>query len=87
VLMLTSHMHKLGEKFVIKFAGGSRNGEVLYETTDWSHPSIKTFDPPLVLDAGQGLTSEITWNNTNAKPISFGLTSDDEMGIIFGYYY
>jgi hypothetical protein len=87
VLMLTSHMHKLGEKFVIKFAGGPRNGEVLYETTDWSHPSIKTFDPPLVLDAGQGLTSEITWNNTNAKPISFGLTSDDEMGIIFGYYY
>jgi Repeat of unknown function (DUF5648) len=87
IIMLTSHMHKLGEKFVIKIAGGPRNGEVIYETTDWSHPFAKSFDTPLVLQDGQGLTSEITWNNTTSKPVNFGLTSEDEMGIIFGYYY
>lgn len=87
VLTLTSHMHKLGEKFVIKIKGGSRDGEVVYTSTDWEHPNIVTLKTPLVLQKGEGLTSEITYNNTTNKTVNFGLTSDDEMGIIFGYYY
>ncbi len=87
VLTLTSHMHKLGEKFVVKIMGGSRNGEVVYTSTDWEHPDIITFKTPIDLQKGEGLTSEITYNNTTAKAVSFGLTSEDEMGIIFGYYY
>ena len=46
-----------------------------------------TFDPVITLNAGEGLTSEITYNNIKDKVVQFGLTSDDEMGIIFGYYY
>jgi Copper type II ascorbate-dependent monooxygenase, C-terminal domain len=87
VIMLTSHTHKLGEKFVIKIKGGSRDGEVVYETTSWDNPLIKSFTTPLVLNKGEGLTSEITYNNNTAKKVTFGLTSEDEMGIIFGYYY
>lgn len=87
VLTLTSHMHKLGEKFVIKLNGGPRNGEVVYTSTDWEHPEIVTFKTPLSFQKGEGLTSEITYNNTSSKAVRFGLTSEDEMGIIFGYYY
>ncbi len=87
VLMLTSHTHKLGEKFVIKINGGSRNGEIVYESTDWEHPLIKNLATPLQLNAGEGLTSEITYNNTTSRTVRFGLTSEDEMGIIFGYYF
>jgi hypothetical protein len=87
VLALTSHMHKLGEKFVIKIKGGSRDGEVVYTSTDWAHPDIVTFKTPIILQKGEGLTSEITYNNTTSKAVSFGLTSEDEMGIIFGYYF
>ena len=87
VLTLTSHMHKLGEKFVIKIKGGSRDGEVIYTSTDWEHPDIITLKTPLALQKGEGLTSEITYNNTTGKTVNFGLTSEDEMGIIFGYYY
>lgn len=87
ILALTSHMHKLGEKFVIKIKGGTRDGEVVYTSTDWEHPDIITFATPIQLNKGEGLTSEITYNNTTSKAVSFGLTSDDEMGIIFGYYY
>ncbi|MVM32891.1 hypothetical protein GO755_22820 [Spirosoma sp. HMF4905] len=87
VLTLTSHMHKLGEKFVIKIRGGTRDGEVVYTSTDWEHPDIITFATPISLQKGEGLTSEITYNNTTTKAVSFGLTSEDEMGIIFGYYY
>ena len=87
VLTLTSHMHKLGEKFVIKIKGGTRDGEVVYTSTDWEHPDIVTFKTPIDLNKGEGLTSEITYNNTTGKTVNFGLTSEDEMGIIFGYYY
>lgn len=87
IFMLTSHMHEHGEKFVIKLAGGSRNGEVVYTTTDWAHPDIINYPTPIVLRRGEGLTSEITWNNTTDHTIRFGLTSLDEMGIVFGYYY
>jgi Copper type II ascorbate-dependent monooxygenase, C-terminal domain len=87
VLMLTSHTHQLGEKFVIKINGGARNGEVVYESTDWENPLIKTFDVPISLKKGEGFTSEITYNNTTKNTVKFGLTSQDEMGIIFGYYY
>jgi hypothetical protein len=87
VFALSSHMHKLGERFVIRVRGGARDGEVVYENTDWEHPVFTTLARPLVLQPGEALVSEITWNNTTASTIRFGLTSEDEMGIIFGYYY
>jgi hypothetical protein len=87
VFMLTSHMHQLGERFRILVRGGARDGQVIYETTDWAHPEIKNFDTPVVIRPGEGLVSEITWNNTTSRTVRFGLTSQDEMGIIFGYYY
>jgi Copper type II ascorbate-dependent monooxygenase, C-terminal domain len=87
VIMLTSHFHKMGEKFVIKILGGARNGEVVYENTDWQHPLTLNLTVPIQLNAGEGLTSVVTYNNTSNKTVSFGLTSEDEMNIIFGYYY
>ena len=87
IIMLSSHMHMHGEKFVARIAGGPRNGEIVYENTDWADPVIKVFAQPLVLQPGEGLTSEVTYNNTTTSQISFGLTSEDEMDIIFGYYY
>jgi hypothetical protein len=87
VITLTSHFHKLGEKFQIKILGGPRNGEVVYENTDWEHPLVINLTTPIQLKAGEGLTSVVTYNNTTNKIVNFGLTSEDEMNIIFGYYY
>ncbi|HUS03098.1 MAG TPA: hypothetical protein VMY77_15275 [Chitinophagaceae bacterium] len=87
VITLTSHFHKTGEKFQIKILGGIRNGEVVYENTDWEHPLVLNLTIPIQLKAGEGLTSVVTYNNTTSKTINFGLTSEDEMNIIFGYYY
>lgn len=87
VITLTSHFHKTGEKFQIKIFGGVRNGEVVYENTDWEHPLVLNLTTPIQLKAGEGLTSVVTYNNTTSKTINFGLTSEDEMNIIFGYYY
>ena len=87
IVSLTSHTHKFGEKYIIKILGGARNGEVVYENTDWEHPAVINFTTPMSLKKGEGLTSVVTYNNTSNQKITFGLTSDDEMDIIFGYYY
>jgi hypothetical protein len=87
IFMLTSHMHALGKRFQIKVVGGPRDGELIYESTDWEHPQMLTLAKPLVLERGQGVKSIITWNNTTSSTVVFGLQSTNEMGIIFGYYY
>jgi hypothetical protein len=87
VIMLTSHTHQWMERFIIRVQGGPRNGEIVYETTDWAHPGVKYYDPPIVINPGEALVSEVTYHNTTNNPIEFGLQSTDEMDIIFGYYY
>ena len=87
VITLTSHFHKTGEKFQIKIFGGIRNGELVYENTDWAHPLVLNLATPIQLKAGEGLTSVVTYNNTTSTTKTFGFTSEDEMNIIFGYYY
>ena len=86
---LTSHMHARGTKFQIQIVapGSARDGELIYENLDWEHPALINFASPIVLEKGQGLRSIVTYNNTTASPIFFGLTSNQEMDIIFGYYY
>jgi hypothetical protein len=87
VFLLTSHYHERGQKFQIAISGGLRNGEIVYESSDWAHPLEKTFDPPIVLNPGEGLKTIVTYNNTTDQLIKFGFTSKDEMDVVFGYYY
>ena len=67
--------------------GGARSGELVYIAYDWEHPPILELDPPLVLESGQGLRLEATYNNTTSRTLRFGLLSVDEMMILFGAYY
>jgi hypothetical protein len=87
VFMLTSHNHQWGQKFQIYITGGPRNGELVFENTDWAHPLIKSYDPPIVLNPGEGLRSVVTYLNTTDNTIQFGLKSTDEMDVIYGYFY
>ncbi|MBI4585669.1 MAG: hypothetical protein HY717_16785 [Planctomycetes bacterium] len=85
---LSSHMHRHGERFTIKrFVKGSPTMEVVYDNFDWDDPENKIFDPPMVLTAGEGLRFECVHNNFDkTRPLTFGLTSEDEMCIMLGYY-
>jgi hypothetical protein len=87
VLALTSHMHELGERFEIRVRRAGGAVSTVYVSTDYAHPEFRTFETPLVLEAGDALQSVITWNNTTTRTVRFGLASTDEMGIIFGYAY
>jgi len=87
ILSLTSHMHSMGERFEVRVRRASGVETVVYTNTDWEHPVFQHYDTPIVLEAGDALVSNVTYNNVTANTIRFGLSSSDEMDIIFGYWY
>lgn len=84
---LFSHAHEKMTEFVVKMSGGSRDGEVVYWTNDWSHPPILYFDPPIKLNAGEGFKLIATYDNPTDQTVRFGFLSTDEMMILFGWFY
>ena len=54
---------------------------------DWEHPPLLHLDPPLVLEPGQGLRCIATYDNWTDRDLTFGLTREDEMMILYAYYY
>lgn len=88
IFFLFSHAHKHNTSFSVYLIGGPRDGELVYFTRDWEHPYYLNPDPPLIVEAGQGLRAVATYENTTDKKIKFGLSGEeDEMMIISGAYY
>lgn len=85
IMMLTSHMHRHGELFEITQMS---TNELLHRSIIYDNAPINFYNPPLILDATDGLSFQCTHNNHDRDiPIEFGFTSEDEMCIIVGYYY
>lgn len=82
-----SHAHEKMTEFVVEIDGGPRDGEVIYWTDDWEHPPILDYDPPITLNAGEGLKLITTYDNPTSETVRFGFASTDEMMILFGWYY
>lgn len=87
IFQLWSHAHEHMEEFKVFIAGGDRDGELVYVSTDWEHPPILQLDPPLELGFAEGLKLEVRYNNWEDRDLTFGLRSTDEMMILFGAYY
>jgi len=83
IRMMISHMHKRGVQFDVYIVGGDRDGELVYESYDYQHAPTKFFEPALVLEKGQGLRTKVRYYNNSNRDIEFGVTSEDEMGILF----
>jgi hypothetical protein len=83
MLLLSSHAHKRMLSFKIYKNGPT--GELIYSSEDWHEPPVETlsFD----FQPGEQLYSETTWANETTRPIRFGYTTEDEMNVIFGYYW
>ncbi len=85
VFLLTSHMHRHGELFEIF---QKSTGELIHRSIAYDDAPIDLFDPVLVLGPDDGIRFQCTHNNYDKNvPLQFGLTSEDEMCIIYGYYY
>lgn len=54
---------------------------------DYEDPAVRYFDPnEFVLNAGEGLVHEATFNNTGTVDVGFGITTEDEMMLTFFQY-
>ena len=82
-----SHAHEKMTEFLVEIDGGDRDGEVIYWTNDWEHPPIINYNPPIIINAGEGLRLKATYDNSTNDPVGFGFKSTDEMMILFGWYY
>ncbi|MEL7529842.1 MAG: hypothetical protein AAFN10_00965 [Bacteroidota bacterium] len=83
IRQMFAHMHKRGYQFEVFKVGGANDGELLYVSYDYQHPPYKLFDPPLEFPAGTGIRTKVYYNNESDRDIEFGVTSEDEMGILF----
>lgn len=87
IFQLFSHAHEHMLEFKAEVVGGDMDGELVYIAYDWEHPPILELDPPLHLEPGEGLKIIATYDNWTDSTLAFGLLSEDEMMILFGYYY
>ena len=87
IFQLFSHAHQLMTRFDILLLHPNGEEELIYTALDYEHPPVLSFDPPLVLSAGQGLISRATYYNNTDHYVNFGLLSTDEMMLIFGLIY
>lgn len=87
IIYMWSHSHEHTTAFEVRRSGGMNDGQLVYFSNDWHHPPILHLDPPLTINAGEGLTLKTTYNNGTNDTIRFGLQSSDEMQILYGAYY
>lgn len=96
---LHAHTHQWGKDFDIYLRNpDGTKGEQIYEGFyntdytvnqgyyDWSHPALRRFDPMISVDMKNGLLHEAVFNNDSGAPISFGLTTKDEMFVTYMLY-
>jgi hypothetical protein len=87
IVQLVAHTHQRMIDFSAEIVGGERNGDTIYRSIDWEHPTPLRFDPPLSMKQGQGLRIRATYDNPEDKDLYFGFTRKEEMMILYGYYY
>jgi hypothetical protein len=87
VIELASHQHKRGTRFTIeRLEGGASTGPI-YESTNWETPLELWPDEPMRVRAGDGFRFTCEWKNDDDYPVHFGVTTNDEMCFVTGYYY
>ena len=85
VFQVTSHMHRHGELFEVFRIS---TDELLHKSVAYDNAPLDPFNPPLKLVVGDGLRFECTHSNFDTdQTIRYGVTSEDEMAIMFGFYY
>jgi hypothetical protein len=87
VVLLSTHSHRHTRSVDVHLIrAGVDTGRIL-QTLDWQHPAQQRLATPLRLAAGDGFRWTCTYHNDTAAPLSFGITSEDEMCFTIGSFY
>jgi Copper type II ascorbate-dependent monooxygenase, C-terminal domain len=80
---LTRHTHKWGTDFPVSFAGGERDGELIYTSPNYEQPD-HIFEEPVLVRAGEGFRFTCNYDNTDGDHVlTFGEKTTNEMCILF----
>jgi hypothetical protein len=83
LLSADSHMHRRATGFT-----ATANGETLYQTTQWSDPTLQVYSPPIHLTAGTPITWGCTYVNDTGSPLTYGESAATNVMCIYqGTFY
>ena len=88
-VQLSTHQHHRGTGVTVNHVDASGNdmGQLVI-TTNWEHPTVRWFDAGTMrLEAGEGLRFTCAWANPDDHAVHFGVTTEDEMCFVTGYFY
>jgi hypothetical protein len=80
------HTHQWGTDFNVYFAGGARDGELIFSSSHYEDTDYE-FAEPVEIRAGEGFAFDCTFVNTEAYPLRYGFTGSDEMCNLFGTWW
>jgi len=86
---ISTHQHRRGTGVTVNRidAAGNDLGQLVV-TRNWEHPTVRWFDEgKFRLNAGEGLRFSCAWTNPDDVAVRFGVTSEDEMCFVTGYFY
>jgi hypothetical protein len=86
VFKLTRHTHQWGTDFPVHYAGGDRDGQLIFTSPNYEDPDF-VFDEPTLVRAGEGFSWTCNYHNTTESTLRFGVQATDEMCILFGHIY
>jgi hypothetical protein len=88
LVQISTHQHHRGTGVTvhqIDAAGNDVGG--LVSSPDWEHPSVTWYTTAKTIHAGEGLRFTCEWSNPDDHPVHFGVTTEDEMCFVAGYFY
>ena len=88
LVSISTHQHHRGTDVLVHMidAAGNDMGE-LVDSPDWEHPSVHWFQQAMRLQAGEGFRFTCSWQNPDDHSVHFGVTTEDEMCFVTGYFY
>ena len=88
MVQLSTHQHHRGTLMTVHRidAAGNDLGEEV-ESPSWEHPTVQWYPQALRIAAGEGFRFTCTWENPDDHPVHFGVTTEDEMCFVTGYFY
>ncbi len=88
IVSVSTHQHRRGTDILVHMidAAGNDMGP-LVDSPNWEHPSVRWFQQAMQLKAGEGFRFTCSWRNTDDHAVRFGVTSEDEMCFVTGYFY
>ena len=87
VVWVSTHSHKHTQSVDVDLVRQGVVGPRELETLSYSEPTVKLYDTPLRLEAGDGFHWTCNYRNDTPTRLTFGVTSNDEMCFTVGFFY